>query len=427
MKILLINQCFYPDVVSTAQHLTDLAVELSNRGHEVTVIASSRGYDDPDIRFVEREVWNGIAINRVRATGLGKRARWRRAVDFGTFMVSCTLRMLFLRRIELAVVMTSPPMISFLVALFARVKGWRFAFWVMDLNPDEAIAAGWLREGSAMSKMLTAMTRLSLSRTDKVIALDRFMSKRILSKGVAEEKILVLPPWSHEEIRYDQRGRETFRAAQGLTDKFVVMYSGNHSPCHPLNTLLEAALKLDGTANVVFCFVGGGSELEKVKAFANQHHLSNVRTLPYQPMNELAGSLSAADLHVVVMGDPFVGIIHPCKIYNILSVAAPVLYIGPPESHITQVISQMEKDKCVAAHGEVEKVASYIVDRASAAADESSERQAGATALAFSKHFVMPRLVEALERICEPTSQGDSVVADSDARLASASRSAGES
>jgi hypothetical protein len=43
LKILLLNQCFYPDVVSTAQHLTDLAEALSSRGHEVTVIAGDRG------------------------------------------------------------------------------------------------------------------------------------------------------------------------------------------------------------------------------------------------------------------------------------------------------------------------------------------------------------------------------------------------
>ena len=29
MRILLLNQCFYPDVVATAQHLTDLAIGWS--------------------------------------------------------------------------------------------------------------------------------------------------------------------------------------------------------------------------------------------------------------------------------------------------------------------------------------------------------------------------------------------------------------
>jgi uncharacterized metal-binding protein len=41
MKVLLLNQCFYPDVVATAQYLTDLALELRNAGHDVTVVAAA--------------------------------------------------------------------------------------------------------------------------------------------------------------------------------------------------------------------------------------------------------------------------------------------------------------------------------------------------------------------------------------------------
>src|SRR5437879_3990988 len=100
MNILLINQCFYPDVVSTAQHLTDLAVELSKRGHEVTVITGRRGYDDPERHFLKREVWNGITIHRVSGTGLGKHARWRRAIDFASFLIVCAARVVLLRRVE---------------------------------------------------------------------------------------------------------------------------------------------------------------------------------------------------------------------------------------------------------------------------------------------------------------------------------------
>ena len=74
MRVLLINQCFYPDPVATAQHLTDLAVGLAEAGHRVTVLASSRGYDDPMRRFPVQEMWNGIDIQRIWTPGLGKKA-----------------------------------------------------------------------------------------------------------------------------------------------------------------------------------------------------------------------------------------------------------------------------------------------------------------------------------------------------------------
>ncbi|PYI89084.1 MAG: glycosyltransferase WbuB, partial [Verrucomicrobia bacterium] len=330
MRVLLLNQTFYPDVVSTAQHLTDLAVRLAERGHKVTVVTSRCGYDNAALRFPSRETWRGINIHRVRSTRLGKSAKWRRAVDFASFTAACCLRLISLPRHDAIVALTSPPLIAFVGA--GLVSAWRskFFYWVMDLNPDEAIAAGWLRPDSFGAKVLNGMSRFSLRRADKVIALDRFMCDRLLAKGIPAEKIAVIPPWAHDDaVRYDPAGRERFREAHGLKDKFVVMYSGNHSPCHPLDSLMDAARRMAGQPQIAFCFVGGGSEFAKIQRFAEQHGLSNVRCLPYRPLDQLAASLSAADLHVVVMGDRFVGIVHPCKIYNILTVGVPVLYIGP--------------------------------------------------------------------------------------------------
>ena len=140
-------------MVSTAQHLTDLAIALAARGHDVTVIASDRGYDDPAARFKRRERWNGIEIIRIPSLSFGKNGRWRRAFSFASFLLMCALRLLTLHRFDVVVALTSPPLISFLGALFVKLEGGKFCFWVMDLNPDEAIAAGWLDEKSLTTRL----------------------------------------------------------------------------------------------------------------------------------------------------------------------------------------------------------------------------------------------------------------------------------
>ena len=305
LRFLFLNQCFYPDVVSTAQHLTDLAVELAAEGQSVTVLTSRRGYDNPAARYPGRETWRGVSIIRIPSLGLGKHSKWRRLLDFASYWVSCVLRLASLPRFDVVVALTSPPLISFVGSLFARMKGARFVIWAMDINPDEAIAAGWLREQSPIAKLLAFMFCYSLRRSDRIVALDRFMKDRIVDKGIPREVVAVIPPWSHDEsVRYDELGRDRFRARYGLSNKFIVMYSGNHSPCHPLDTLLEAAGRLADHPGLAFCFVGGGMEFSKVKAFAQQRRVKNILCLPYQPLDELSASLSAADLHVVVLGDP---------------------------------------------------------------------------------------------------------------------------
>jgi len=385
LKILLLNQCFYPDVVSTAQHLTDLATELASRGHEVTVVTSNRGYDDPSTRFKRRERWHDIDIIRIPALSFGKNSRWRRAFNFGSFLLVCSIRLLTLGRFDVSLALTSPPLISFLAALFVKLKGGKFCFWVMDLNPDEAIAAGWLDELSFTSRLLQRMLRYSFNVATQTIVLDRFMKERVIAKGVDPERVTIVPPWSHDDhVSYSQTGREEFRQRHGLSDEFVVMYSGNHSPCHPLDTLLAAARALEARSDIAFCFIGGGSEQIKVR----EAGLSNVTCLSYQPLDTLSSSLSAADLHVIVMGEKFVGIVHPCKIYNILSVGAPVLYIGPETSHVTDIASQ-KGQFFRARHGEVDAVVAAIL-----AAMTNPSRE---PATSFSKQNLLAELIALIE------------------------------
>lgn len=340
MRVLLLNQAFRPDTVSSGQHAADLAEGLARAGHSVTVVTARRAYDDPTRLFSAEENWRGVRIVRVPATGFGKGAKWRRAIDFGTFLVSCFCRLLMLPRFDVTVAMTSPPLVGAVAAAVVRMKGGALVSWILDLNPDEAIAAGWLSETSVIGQTLESLLRFCLRSSARVFVMDRFMASRVAARGVAAERLAVMPPWSHsEKVGFDAAGREEFRRQHGLQDKFVVMYSGNHSPCHPLDTLLGAALALRDDPTVAFLFVGGGSEFRKVTNFVRENGLTNIQQLPYQPIDRLAASLSAADLHAVVMGEPFVGIVHTCKVYNILALGIPFIYIGPSRSHIMDLAS----------------------------------------------------------------------------------------
>ena len=398
MKILLLNQTFYPDVVSTAQHLSDLSVALVERGHYVSIVAGRRAYDDPETLFPAREQWRGVNIIRVFSTRFGKKSKLRRALDFASFLFFCCGRLLFLPRHDVVVALTTPPLISFIGAWRAKLWRAKFCYWVMDMNPDEAIAAGWLRADSFAAKMLERMSRFSFRRASWIIALDRFMRDRIIAKGIAPEKIAVLPPWSQDQdVRFDAAGREQFRREHGLTDKFVVMYSGNHSPVHPLDTLMRAAEILQSDTSIVFCFVGGGSEFKRVQCWAETGKRTNVLCLPYQPLTQLSASLSAADAHVVVMGEAMLGLVHPCKIYNMLAVGAPVIYIGPQPSHVTEILDRPDTNHpwCSVRQGEGDRLA----ERIRQLRGRSAERQFPAAITAqFAKDMLLPRLIAGLER-----------------------------
>lgn len=401
MKILLLSQVFYPDVVSVAQHLTDLGVDLCAAGHEVTVLCSSRGYDDPTKLFPAHEEWKGMKIQRVPVLGLGKKSILRRVLGFASFFVSSFLSMMLLPKQDVVVVVPPPPLLSLMAGVFVRLRGGRLLYWNMDLNPDEAIAAGWIKAGSFSARFMEAALRFSLRASSSIVVLDRFMKDRILAKGIPDAKVHVLPVWGHDEAaHFDVEGRAAFRKQLGVVDKFVVMYSGNHTPLHPLDTILQAALELRADPRIVFAFVGGGSELPRVKLFAERHGLENIVCAPYQPLERLAGSLSAADMHVVVLGDPFVGIVHPCKIYNMMAVGSPFLYVGPAESHITDLQKNPEIAQMgyFVRHGESGRVVEILQALAGNGKAGDRSRPGRPAALeGFSKERLMPEMIRLIE------------------------------
>ena len=334
MKILLINQSFYPDVIAVAQYATDLAVALAVRGHEVTVLTGDHGYDDPKVSYSKYEEYRRVRIIRIPYLRLGRKSHAGRLLDLFSFHLNLALKLGFIPTQDVVIGMTLPPFVAFWSALFCRFKGGEHIYWVMDMNPDEAFAAGWLKAVSLLGRILTASQRWIFKQSRAVVALDHFMKERIERHyGVGGNKISVVAPWAHDQwIHPVSHSDNRFRKDHDWDGRFVVMYSGNHSICHPLDTLLKVALHYRSDKKMVFCFVGGGVRREEVRKFKEENRLTNILQFSYEPIENLSQSLSAADLHVSVMGNDYVGIVHPCKVYGILSVGRPFIFIGRKES-----------------------------------------------------------------------------------------------
>jgi glycosyltransferase involved in cell wall biosynthesis len=139
------------------------------------------------------------------------------------------------------------------------------------------------------------------------------------------------------------------------------MYSGNHGIGYPLDTLLEAAARLKDDRRVAFVFIGEGIRKADVERMIQTHHPSNVFSLPYQPRSEVACSLSAADVHVVSVGENMTGIIHPCKIYGAMAAGRPILLLGPIPNYASSLVADHQLGWLVE-HGDVDRMVAIILE-----------------------------------------------------------------
>jgi colanic acid biosynthesis glycosyl transferase WcaI len=341
-KLLLVfSQTFVPDPASVGQHMADVAVEMARRGCRVRVYCSARGYDDPTVHYPKRENLHGVDVRRFPFASFGKKSILTRAMGTFTFMVQAFFVGLFTPRLGGIFFSTSPPLIGVVACLIGLLRRKPVAYWAMDLNPDQLIAMGKLTPTSFTARFLEAANRWILRRSALVVALDRFMADRLVQRAVLDGKLLVMPPWSHDD-RLENVGKESnpFVARHGLAGKFVIMYSGNHSPANPLQTLLEAIESFQTDADFRFLFVGGGVGKKSVEAFVAERGLKNVLCLPYQPLADLKFSLTSADAHVVSLGENMIGIVHPCKIYGAMAAGKPILFLGPRPSHVSDILEK---------------------------------------------------------------------------------------
>ena len=153
------------------------------------------------------------------------------------------------------------------------------------------------------------------------------------------------------------------------------MYSGNHSPVHPLDTILEASRRVEDDGRIRFLFVGGGKGKAVVEEFIAREKPRNVVSLPYQPLSEIKYSLSAADILLVSIGVPMVGCVHPCKFYGAMALAKPILLLGPEMSHVGDLLATHPVGWQLG-HGEVDKAEEVI--RACVESSEEALRRRGA-------------------------------------------------
>jgi colanic acid biosynthesis glycosyl transferase WcaI len=354
--IVAISQVYPPDPTSLGQHLADATAELARRGNRVIVYTADRAYEDPSIRYPRREMRDGVEVVRLPFSSFGKGSLLARLAGGIAFLMQAVVRALLIPKLGTVLVSTSPPMAGLAGVLLAGPRRARLVYWVMDLNPDQAVALGVVSSRSPFAVLYDWMNRAVLRRAAAVVAMDRFMGRRLMNKQRIDGRLHVLPPWPHEDPGTPiPRDGNSFRAAHGLGGKFVVMYSGNHSLANPLRTVIDAAIALQDDPAIAFVFVGGGAGKREVEAA----HARNIVSLPYQPLACLNESLSAADVHVVTMGNDMVGIIHPCKAYGAFSVERPIVFVGPPDSHITDILESAPVGWHVA-HGDVSGMVSRV-------------------------------------------------------------------
>ena len=345
MRILVLNQYYWPDGASSAQLLTELCEDLAEH-HDVTIVTGRPSYniseDQPKRRgLLSRERRSGVKLLRVWSTSFPRQSMPGRVANYLTFLTTAILGALRAPKPDVIMTWTDPPPIAAVGALVGRLRGAPFVLSCQDIVPESVVAAGEL-SNPVMIKVLSASARAGFRGATSVISIGRDMDERLVDLGVPRAKITTIRNWADGALVKPLDGPNPFRSDHGWDDRFVVMHSGNLGMGQDLDGLIEAADLLRGDPDILIALVGEGIRKERYQAEVARRGLTNVEFLPFQPKSELAYSLGAADVQVVAHRRGMEGYQVPSKLYGMLAIGEPCLAAVVEDSEVAATIREAD-------------------------------------------------------------------------------------
>jgi glycosyltransferase involved in cell wall biosynthesis len=326
MRILLLTQWFQPEPNFKG---LPFAKALIARGHEVEVLTGFPNYPGGTvypgyrIRAWQRETMQGVAVTRAALYPSHDSSALKRILNYASFALSSALLAFTLRRPDVVYVYC-PPMTAAAGAVALRLtRGVPYVIDVQDLWPDTLASTGMVGNGLVM-RLVGAWTSFAMRRAARLVVLSPGFKRRIESRGI-RTPIEVIPNWAPPEI--EAQALRLGPAVAAGEPTFNIVFAGNMGKAQALETVIAAARRLKHEApSIRFTLVGGGVELEPLRAASDAAGTDNIVFLPQRPASEMEPVFAAADaLLVHLRDDPLFAITIPSKTQAYLAIGRPLL------------------------------------------------------------------------------------------------------
>lgn len=335
MHILFLTDNFPPEVNAPASRTHEHCRQWVSAGHRVTVVTCAPNFPQGKVfdgyknKLWQRERVDGIEVIRVWSYITANEGFSRRVLDYVSFMLAGGLAALFVRRPDI-VVGTSPQFFTAVAAWFVGlVKRRPYVFELRDLWPESIKAVGAMKD----SRALHALERLEMflyRKAARVISVTHSFRENLQKRGIPGDKIGVITN-GVDIAQFTPRPKDAaLEKALGLQGKFVAGYVGTHGMAHALETLLDAAEKLqqrpDGD-RYRLVLLGDGARKASLTADASARGLRNVVFVDSVPKDQVARYWSLLDVSVIHLRktELFTTVI-PSKLFECMGMGIPVLH-----------------------------------------------------------------------------------------------------
>jgi len=401
MRVQFLCTNYAPEKNGMAPFATGLCERLAEQGHDVTAIVAFpyypawRVWDGYRGRLSQTEHINNVRVRRTwhfvprRPSGLLQRL----AHDL-TFTLSVFLSGLFSGGCDVICCVCPPPTVALTAYLLAKVHRKPYVIILTDLASDAAMATGILKDGLAV-RMARAVERFGYCKADRVVCICDGFVEKLTERGIAPDRLKLIPLWGDTEKVYPIAAATKFRQANQITEKqFLIMHTGNMGRKQDLMNVVRAAELSKDLEDVVWLLVGQGEERAALEEAVRRFQLKNVRLLPLQPDDTLAEMYAAADVLLLNQKAAVIESVIPSKLLTYMAAGRPVLAAVSTKSETARYVERAECGRIIHSEDPMALVKAALSLRADSALRERLGSKGRAYVL---EHFTKDKILREYE------------------------------
>lgn len=328
MNILIVSQYFWPEEF----RVNDLAINLVERGHEVTVLTGNPNY--PKGRFYKGygfkfsvENFRRIKIYRVPITPRGNASRIKLAFNYLSFVINGSLFAIFLRKkFDASIVFAISPITAVYPALIHKfLFKSKVNLWVQDLWPESISAASDLKSKFVLN-LLTKMVKQIYKNSDKVLVQSEAFIPSVVEKGVSKRQLEYIPNWA--EDLYSENSNVKKEKFQNLIPVgFKVMFAGNIGEAQDFDSIIQAAGITRQFSEIKWIIVGDGRKKPWVESEIVRLGLQDtVFLLGRHPLEDMPSFFVHADIMLLSLKDEKIfSMTIPGKVQSYMASGKPIV------------------------------------------------------------------------------------------------------
>ena len=429
MKILVVTECFWPDIYS----VNEIVEKLVLRGHQVTVLTGLPDYTTSRIPAefkhgrMRHHEYKGADVYRVPTIARRHGPIWR-SLSYLSFAFNGSLKARFhdFGDFDVIYVWEVSPVTMAVPAITLSKRYHKPLFlYCMDIWP-ECVKAMNIREGTVAYRLIHAWTKRIYGRCDHIAVSSKpFYDYMERVNGISRERMSYLPQFGDKALLERDTSKKATCMEPGsetaASDSVDFLFIGNIGKAQNLDCLLRAmtVFKAQEGADrgevssgripaVHLHIVGGGSEYDAMVSLAHELGIDDLVTfygpVPFQESLEY---YNLADACVLTLdGSTHIGDTLPGKLQTYMAAGKPIL--AAANGATAEIIAESGCGACVPAgdHEAYGRILSdFVAAKTAASSGASSQMTAdpcdyGTKARQyFREHFMEEQHFTELERI----------------------------